>query len=161
MTDCVFCIVHPIICKEADAYIVSAPVPTTNHYLRFNNTDTNAIGKDEFTTLKTFTPGARIKLTLTEAEEVLNHKNVWKTFLESKSYYGIVFNNTKDAENTELITSIETKTLPRDWDILVFGQGQYVFNKRAARILYSSCRQIHNNLTNFLSSFSVLQIVNL
>ena len=96
MTDCVFCTVEPIICKETEAFLIGFPAPSTNkHYYRFNNTSRINIEKDSFNTLKTFTSGARLKLKLTEAEEVLNHKNIWEMFLKSEKKYGIVFDNLK------------------------------------------------------------------
>lgn len=162
MTDCVFCTVEPIVCKETEAFLIGSPAPVTKkHYYRFNDTNHIKIEKGNFKSLKTFTPGARLKLKLTEAEEIINHKTIWEMFLKSEKKYGIVFDNLKDAENKELTSVIEKKEVPRDWDLIMISDKQYIFNKRASRILNGSAIQINNNLKNYLQSFSTLKIYNL
>jgi len=161
MADCILCNTQPIICKETDAYIINSPVPKTNHYLRINDISSCQIDIKDLKTVTLLTPGARSRLTITEYIEIINHRSVWEKFLQSSANHCIVFDGLKDAEDRQLSIIIENKVLPKDWDILMIGKTQYVLNKRATKILFTSSRQLNSSVSDYIKSFRVLKIANL
>ena len=168
MTDCVFCNIIAINCKETEAYLIpqgksqsQVPAPETNHYYRFNNVANPTINESEISTLVTLTPGARLTLKLTDLNELLAHKSVWESFLKSDKHHCIVFNNLDTAIDNTLPKKLESKQLAKDWDICFISDTEYIITKRAARILYGSSKQFNTDLKNYLQSFSVLAVFTL
>jgi len=135
-----------------EAYLIGTPVPKTTHYLRINSIN-DIKGKQEL-----FTPSARLLLSLKEQQEALNHRDIWINFLKSAAEYAIVF-DTDDINDKQLTIFIENKQLPKDWDIILISDTQYILNKRAARILLSSCKQIHQPIKDYLRAFEVLKVL--
>lgn len=166
MTDCVFCNIIAINCKETEAYLLTeaesqAPAPETNHYHRFNNVANPTINESDIPTFAALTPGARLTLKLTEINELLKHKSVWESFLKSDKHHCIIFDNLDTAIDNTLPKKLESKQLAKDWDICLVSDTEYIFTKRAARILLGSSKQFNTDLKNYLLSFSVLSVYKL
>lgn len=166
MTDCVFCNIIAINCKETEAYLLTeaesqAPVPPTNYYFRFNNVAKPTINESDITTFAALTPGARLTLKITEINELLKHKYVWESFLKTDTHHCIIFNNLNTAIDNSLPKKLELKQLAKDWDICLISDTEYIFTKRAARILLGSSKQFNTDLKNYLLSFSVLAVFKL
>jgi hypothetical protein len=83
---------------------------------------------------------------------------VWETFLKSDKHHCVVFNNINTAIDSDLPKTLESKILAKDWDICLISDTQYIFTKRAARILHGSSKQFNTDLKNYLLSFSVLAV---
>jgi hypothetical protein len=166
MTDCVFCNIIAINCKETEAYLLTeaesqAPAPATNHYNRFNNVANPTINESDIPKFVALTPGARLTLKLNEINELLKHKSVWESFLKSDKHHCIIFNNLDTAIDNILKKKLESKQLAKDWDICLVSDTEYIFTKRAARILLGSSKQFNTDLKNYLLSFSVLSVYKL
>ena len=161
MADCVLCKVTPILAQQTDQFIIDIPDLPSKHYLNVNSLISESLHSEELKTCKTFTPGARLRLELTEANELLTHKKIWEMFAKSDSPHAIVFNKRTDAEDIQLSIFIENKELPKDWDIILISDTQYILNKRASRILLNSSRQFYTNLESYLKSFEVLKVLKL
>ena len=166
MTDCVFCNIIAINCKETEAYLLTeaesqVPAPTVNHYYRFNDVANPTIKDSEIHSLVALTPGARLYLKLTDVNELLKHKSVWASFLKSDKHHCLIFNNLDTAIDNALPKKLESKHLAKDWDICLISDTQYICTKRAARILYGSSKQFNTDLKNYLLSFSVLAVYKL
>ena len=167
MTDCVFCNIIAINCKETEAYLSQgeskslAPDPSVNHYSKINIVPSTTINIDDLPTLSSLTPGARLILKSQSIQELMQHKSIWGSFLKSDKHHGIVFNNMETAIDNALPKKLESKNLAKDWDICLISDTQYIFTKRAARILYGSSKQFNTDLKTYLISFSVLAVHNL
>ena len=155
MTDCQLCNTIPLLSKNIEAYLIGLPVPPINHYLRINN-----ITSKPYTFDNGFTPNARLTMSQVHAQEVVNHKYVWNNFLKQSANYAIVF-NTCIIKDSQLSIFIENNVLPKDWDIILITDTQYIINKRAARILLMSLKQIHVPIKEYLLAFEVLKVIRL
>jgi hypothetical protein len=98
--------------------LIDVPEIEALHYFSVNSIISEPLTPEKFKTNTAFTPGARLKMELTEAIEILNHKKVLEIFLTHTSPHGIVLNNKKDAEDRQLSIFIENKEVPKDWDII-------------------------------------------
>ena len=152
MTDCLLCNISPLIGEKIEAYLIGTPVPIKTHYLRINSINDTKGNKE------LFTPSARLLLSLNEQQEALNHRDIWINFLKSEAEYAIVFDS-ENINDKQLTIFIENKQIPKDWDIILISDTQYIFNKRAARILLTSCKQIHQQLKDYLKAFEVLKVL--
>ena len=159
MTDCILCKITPILASSTDLFLIDVPEIEASHYSTVNSIRSEELRPENFKTNTAFTPGARLKMELTEAIEILNHKKVWEIFITLNSPHAIVLNNKKDAEDRQLSIFIENKEVPKDWDIILVSSNQYILTKRAARILLASTRQISNNLETYLLSFEALKVL--
>jgi len=168
MTDCVFCNIFAINCKETEAYLLAQgksksqiPDPSQKSYFKYNIITNPTINEHIVPSLKTLTPGARLILKSQEVQDLFNHKSVWESFLKSDKHHGIVFNSIETAIDNTIPKKLESKQLAKDWDICLISETQYIFTKRAARILYGSSKQFNTDLKNYLQSFSVLAVYSL
>ena len=134
---------------------------TKKYYLSINSIVTEAVKQSDFVSNTRFTAGARLTLELTEANEFLKHTEAWDKFIKSDKRYAVIFDKLKDISDKELSIFIENKRLPKDWDLVLIDDTQYILNKRAAKILMNSAKQIHHNLKTYLNSFEVLKLVKL
>jgi hypothetical protein len=167
MTDCVFCNIIAIKCKETEAYLVNqsssdgSPDHSLNHYAKITIIAKPTINASELINLKSLTPGARLILKSQDVQLLLQHKSVWELFLKSDKHHAVVFNSIDTAIDNIMQKKLESKTLAKDWDICLISDTEYIFTKRAARILYGSSKQFNTDLKTYLLSFSVLAVNNL
>jgi len=110
---------------------------------------------DTFRYSSRFTPHARLTLNLAFAGQLLTHERAWSMFVKEQSApYGAFY----EQEPKDLLAY--NLDLPRDWDVIILTETDYILNKRAARILLHSATQFHVPLITYLQAFNLLKVVN-
>lgn len=161
MTDCPFCDVPPFKPDDTPVWLIgdsNNPTGLQHSYKSVTNKIRTTMNSDEFKQSTKFTPGARLNMTLAEANELLTHTEIWE---QISTNHTIIFTDESTLNNADLNKILENLTLPRDWDIIIlpFDKVQYVLTKRAANILIASSRQFHKSLKVFIESIPGLRIV--
>ena len=162
MSDCIFCTTPDIICKKVPVWFIgikATPVSDTGNYLSYSNIIISPIlSKAEFSKMTIFTPAARLAMNLEDAAQLIAHRQVWNHIMNGKNAFGIIFDSEVDLMNKDLQFRLENLKLPKDWDIIIISDTQYVLNKRAAKILVETTLQYHDIIKDLLKSLVILKV---
>lgn len=162
MTDCIFCTVPELLASTLPVYCIGIPVPEKSDYLRYLSINTSPlVSQSDFLEMTIFTPGARLSLTLDDANKLISHRQAWINIMNNEEPYGAIFENPDDVTNTDIRFRLENLKLPKDWDVIEISDTQYVLNKRAAKIFVESTLQYHAPVNPFIESFVILKVFNL
>lgn len=161
MADCPFCVVHAIKAASMPAWVIGTPASEKPIYLRYINIELQKFSQDDFRTMARFTPSARLTWSLEEAFQITAHERTWSEFIASPEVHGIVFDNSEQLNNKDLSMRLENLEVPKDWDVILLSETQYVMTKRAARIYSAAIQQYHLPLKVYLQSFDVLKVIKL
>lgn len=156
MSDCQLCYVPAILAKETVVFLLNNIEATKNLYKTYHQVPTSHASQLDFT------PGFRIRYKNQEtAVEAATHKQVWAEIHKSldKSPYSIIFDTQRSVDDANLAIYLENAVLPKDWDIFLLTDTQYILTKRAAKILLSSAVQFNTNLSDYIRSFKVLKVI--
>ena len=160
MEDCKFCKNNPVKAEKLPVWTIGIPAPSTNkHYLSYKYITKRLISKDELRTTDKVTPAGRLLMSEADVSQIMAHQLAWDEFLASESEFGAFYETEASINSNKLHLAIENTELPRDWDIIMIGEFDYILNKRAARILRSSSIQVHCQLKLFLTIFDVLRVI--
>jgi len=159
---CIFCVVPEIDRTKMPVWAINIPVIQSNPiYMRYKYFNTSQLTPDEFRTSTRFTPGARTKMDISEAAKLITHYRVWEEVMNAQEPICLVVSKESDLKNAELTRKLESVKPPKDWDILIISDDQYVIRTRGARILYNSAGQFHLPLNTYIKGFEVLKVVEL
>jgi hypothetical protein len=164
MSDCKFCNVPDIVCKNLQAYFIG--LPDTINTSIFNKAthipNTHISSSNEFQSLSYFTPGSRLDLTLEEANRLIAHRKAWEYIIAQDTVhkpYAVIFEGKPD--EPKIISRIENVKVTKDWDIIKLSDNEYILTQRAAKILTNSTMQFHSPIKTLLETFEVLKIFHL
>ena len=154
MDDCHLCSTVPFRQAEIPAWCIGFPAPTDKLYLRYNTVVFPDLAVEQFQFAVRFTPHARLTLNLALAAQLLAHEQAWDQFIKEDSapYAGFYEQEPADLQSQVL-------DLPRDWDVIILTETDYILTKRAARILKHSATQFHVPLMDYLQAFNLLKVV--
>jgi len=159
---CIFCVVPEIDRTKIPVWAINIPVVETSPiYMRYKYMSNSELTHEEFRSSTRFTPGARTKMDINEAAKLLTHYRVWEEVMNAQDPICLVMSKDSDLKNAELTRKLESVKPPKDWDILIISDDQYVIRTRGARILYNSAGQFHLPLNTYIKSFEVLKVVQL
>ena len=161
MSDCALCKVPELIGSKMPAWCIGIPEkeePENNNYLRVAHIKSSEMSHAEFLKAVNFTPGARLQMSLEDANKLINHRNAWYEVSSSEEPYGVIFDSQNDLENKDLVFRFENLDLPKDWDVIKISDSQYILSKRAANTYIRSSLQFHDHLPIFLESFAILKV---
>lgn len=162
MTDCIFCHVPELKASNTPVWLIrpsSDPIQTSSVYKSITVEPTQTISKEDFVQSILFTPATRLTLSIEEATNLLTHKKIWNKIAKSESHHAAIFTDITYINDAEIAESVDNAILPRDWDVIIINNHQYILTKRAANILLASSRQFHNILTVYIKSIPGLKIV--
>jgi len=158
--DCVLCNVPSLLTNKTPVWLITNKtilLSTSSLYESYNYT--KPITNNDFKTNVNFTPKARYTLTIEQSNELLTHSKIWNEFLVTKKNHAIIFTDESLLSNIDVAHRLENLVLPKDWDIIMLPNGNYVLTNRAANILLASCRQFNNPLNTYIQSIPGLRIV--
>jgi len=159
---CIFCVVPEIDRAKLPVWAINIPVVQNNPiYSRYIYKTTTQLNSEEFRTSTRFTPGARVSMDINEASKLLTHYRVWEEVMNAQEPICLVMTNEQDIKSSELTRKLESVKPPKDWDLLIISDDQYVIRTRGARILYNSGVQFHLPLNTYIKSFEVLKVIEL
>ena len=162
MTDCIFCHVPELKASNTPVWLIthaSDPIQNSSVYKSVTVEPPQTITKEDFVQSILFTPAARLTLSIEEATNLLTHKKIWNKIIKSDFNHAAIFTDITYINDAKIAESLDNAILPRDWDIIIINNNQYILTKRAANILQASSRQFHNILTVFIKSIPGLKIV--
>ena len=157
MIPCNFCADKPIKIVETPAWFIGLPAITGPFKYSVSVPISNV---SDFRTDTRFTPEARLTLDMSGASQLSGHRIAWASFIKTGAHHGLILEDSYLANNPSNIQSLETIEIPRDWDILLLSDTQYLLTQRAASILHSSTSQFHHNLSRLLRTHPLLKSVN-
>ena len=157
--DCVLCNVPNLLTNKTPVWLITNKTITNTPSLYESYNYKKPLTNKDFKTNIYFTPKARYTLTIDQANELLTHSKIWNEFLVTKKNHAIIFTDESLLSNIDVAHRLENLVLPKDWDIIMLPNGDYVLTKRAANILLASCRQFNNPLKTYIHSIPGLRIV--
>ena len=164
MTDCIFCTVPDLICNQTSAYCIGFPAPdqAQKYYNNYHIIESSKLlSKEEFQKMNVFTPGSRLKLTLDEANQLIDHRQAWTHGMNQTTPYIALFESSADIQNPVIKSSLESLKLPKDWDVVKISKTQYVLNKRAVKILIDSTLQFNSPVSELIEYIDILKTFSL
>lgn len=162
MGDCKLCKPNLIKAEKMGVWSLGIPVPATNkHYLSQKYIAKRTIEKDELRTTDKVTPAGRLLMTEADVSQIMAHYQAWDEFIQSSAEFGAFFETPDTVNNNDIAARLENLELPRDWDIILIDDTEYVLNKRTARILKVSAQQFHCPLKVYLTVFDIFKIISI
>jgi hypothetical protein len=162
MADCIYCTVPDLLSKKLPILLIGIPVPDISRYLNYTQIHhTEITSFSDFQKNPIFTPGSRLDMSLDSANQLIAHRKAWLETLKMSADYFAVFDDPSYLNNVDLSIRLENLKLPKDWDVIIITESQYVFTKRSAKIFIDSTLQFHLPLKTFLKSFKILKVLDI
>jgi len=154
MDNCKFCAYKPIEVIKTHLYLCSKEVPAALPKYASVTTIPIQPTLNNYKHDTRFSPGARLSLSPEQAQEMLTHRQAWTQFLDTKAEHALICRSNHANKN------IENVAPPKDWDVMMISDTDYVLTKRGAKLLLSTY-QIHDPLPLYIQSHPLLKVIHM